>query len=152
MLQRQFELTTEHQLQLAREGLRSLESLREVGTEAESFRVQIVIEHRRQRVTLPSAVRPAILRLLECLSQGHRVAVAPIEEELTTQEAADFLQVSRPFLIKLLERGPIPFHMVGTHRRVLYKDVVEYKLRRQGAREDTLRGLVAEAQALGLGY
>ena len=74
------------------------------------------------------------------------------EDELTTHEAAKLLNVSRPHLVKLLEEGKIPFHKVGTHRRVYREDVLEYKDHRREEAEEAMQNLTDQAQELGLGY
>jgi excisionase family DNA binding protein len=98
------------------------------------------------------AVVQVIKEVLELFAAGEAVMLQPISPEMSTQEAADFLGCSRPHVVKLLERGKIPFHKVGTHRRVLRKDVLLYDQNLTQLREKALVELSAEAQRLGLGY
>jgi excisionase family DNA binding protein len=99
----------------------------------------------------PSAAR-LLVKILSEIAKGNAVAVVPLKPEMTTQEAADLLNVSRPHLIKLLEHGELPFHRVGTHRRVRLADVLSYKRRFLEERKAILRELAAQAQELSLGY
>lgn len=103
-------------------------------------------------VTLPTSALRLLLDVLTEIGQGNAVTLIPIHAELTTQEAADLLNVSRPFLVQLLEKGEIPFHKIGTHRRVRYQDVIAYKNRIDSERRKALEELAAQGQELGLGY
>jgi excisionase family DNA binding protein len=80
------------------------------------------------------------------------VKVVPVQAELTTQEAADILNVSRPYLIELLEKGTIPYHKVGAHRRVPARELLAYKEEIKQLRLTALEELSALDQELGLGY
>jgi excisionase family DNA binding protein len=99
---------------------------------------------------------PKVLRLfadmLGSLAQGKAVAIMPKELDITTQEAAMFLNVSRPYLIRLLEDGKMPYHKVGSHRRIRFEDVVKYKEDRRKVSQDALQELIDQAQDLGMGY
>lgn len=99
---------------------------------------------------------PKVLRLfadmLGSLAQGKSVAIVPKELDVTTQEAAMFLNVSRPYLIRLLDEGKIAYHKVGTHRRIRFEDVVQYKDDRRRRSQDALQELVDQAQGLEMGY
>lgn len=103
-------------------------------------------------VEIPSIAFRLLVDILVHISKGDAITIKPIYEELTTQEAADFLNVSRPFLVKLLEEGKMPYHKVGTHRRVLFKDLFEFKHRHQQEQEKNIDELVALGQELDLGY
>lgn len=86
------------------------------------------------------------------MAEGNAVAVTPMKAEMTTQEAANLLYVSRPYLINLLDTGQIPSRKVGTHRRVLREDVAAYKAKIDDARLATLQELSAQAQEFDMGY
>jgi excisionase family DNA binding protein len=97
--------------------------------------------------------RPAIrllAQILDEMSRGNAVKVIPIRAELTTQEAADLLNVSRPTLIQLLESGAVPFRKVGTHRRIRLETLITYKRKLDVERSVALAELSAYDQELGL--
>jgi len=101
---------------------------------------------------LPGYAINLLLAMLTEMSKGNAITVMPIHAELSTQETAELLNVSRPHLVDLLEQGKIPFRKVGTHRRVLANDVFDYKQRIDAARLKALDDLAAQAQELGMGY
>jgi excisionase family DNA binding protein len=90
-------------------------------------------ESSEERVVLPEGVKPLLKQILAELAQGRKVAVLAEDEEMTTQEAADYLKVSRGYLVKVIDSGEIPSRMVGNQRRVKVKDVLLYE-RKMGRR------------------
>jgi excisionase family DNA binding protein len=102
-------------------------------------------------MALPESVFKALLLVVEGMAQGQAVTLIPHGHELTTQQAADLLHVSRPHLTKLLEDGAIPFHRVGTHRRVAIEDILSFREQRSGTRHQKIRELGQLSQELG-GY
>lgn len=82
-------------------------------------------------VVLPAEALQLLLRVLTHMANGSAVTVLPVEAEPTTQQAADLLCISWPYLVRLLDEGAIPFHEVGTHRRVRAADVIAYREQRQ---------------------
>lgn len=103
-------------------------------------------------LTLPRKALELLALILSNMAAGHGVSLLPAEAEVSTQEAADLLHVSRPHLVKLLEMGVIPFKKVGSHRRVLLADVLHYETQQQAHRTQQLQFLADQAQELHLGY
>jgi len=101
---------------------------------------------------LPGFAINMLLEVLTEMSKGNAVTVMPIHAELSTQQAAELLNVSRPFLVNLLENGGMPFRKVGSHRRVMAKDVVAYQQKIDTKRLEALDELALQAQELGMGY
>ena len=121
-------------------------------TEEQTIRVVPEGGRPEEAVTIPAVAFRLLVNILTQMAQGNAVTLITVHAELTTQEAADLLNVSRPFLVKLLEGGEIPYRKVGTRRRVLYRDIAEYKRRIDERRRATLDELAAQAQELGTGY
>jgi excisionase family DNA binding protein len=101
-------------------------------------------------IELPDAVYELLLRILHEMQQGKAISIVPIMQDLTTQQAASLLGVSRPFFVKLLESGALTFHLTGTHRRVYLKDLMAYKEHRDRERREALDRMAEEAVALGI--
>jgi excisionase family DNA binding protein len=100
-------------------------------------------------VELPEPLFRILRQAARILAAGQRVSISPIEREVTTQEAADVLNVSRTYLIRLLDQKKIPYLKVGTHRRVKLGDVMSFKQRRNAERLAQLNELIAETARLG---
>lgn len=116
-----------------------------------ALRMRIVEGSKESEVmSLPPYAVRLLLDILEEMSRGNGVTLLPVQAELTTQEAADLLQVSRPYVVQLLEEGKMPHHKVGAHRRVLFEDVMAYKQKIDQKRRAALDELAKLDQALGL--
>ena len=116
----------------------------------ENLKLQIVDADSEEIIELPASAVALLLGILRMTAKGLGIALMPLHSELTTRQAADLLNVSRPYLIKLLDAGEIPHHKVGRHRRIRMEDMMTYKQKFRQEREAFLDRLVAESQELGL--
>jgi excisionase family DNA binding protein len=101
-------------------------------------------------LALPDALVKFLLQVLQQAAAGKKVVLADADAEISPEKAAALLHVSRPFLVKQLDSGAIPFHWVGTHRRLRLADVLAYKQQRQAQSWELLRQMREEAEDLGL--
>ncbi len=150
-VQSQIALPVEQEVQAAMRGQRDLAAY--LRTHTDTQRIQIFDEKdEAHQIELPTTALRLLLDILAELAAGNAVQVVPVHAELTTQEAADLLNVSRPYLVKLLEDGELPFHKTGKHRRVRVVDLMAYKAARDKLSEQAMEELARQAQALGMGY
>ena len=133
---------------LARESATALSRL--LRDHPEIDRAQIRLD--QEDLILPRAALDLLRKLLAEMAQGNAVTIVPVHAELTTQEAADMLNVSRPYLVKLLTEEQIPYTMVGSHRRVRLRDLMAYKSSQDEKSQDALEKLAEQAQELDMGY
>lgn len=103
-----------------------------------------------QEIEIPSIVSIALMEVIRTLNKGNSITLIPMDKELTTQQAADILNVSRPYFIKLLENGEIPFKKTGTHRKILMQDLMKYREQRVENRRLKIDELSQLSQELGL--
>ena len=133
---------------LARESATALSRL--LREHPEIDRAQVRLDH--EDLILPRAALDLLRKLLAEMAQGNAVTIVPVHAELTTQEAADMLNVSRPYLVKLLTEEQIPHTMVGSHRRVRLRDLLIYKQKQDEQSREALSKLAEQAQDLDMGY
>lgn len=115
-----------------------------------SVRIQLIDGDAEETIDVPRSVLQLVQRALREMAQGNSVTIIPTSAELTTQQAADLLNVSRPYVVKLLEEKKIPSRMVGKYRRIRFDDLMAYKQKDDAVRAAILDELSAETQALGI--
>jgi excisionase family DNA binding protein len=140
-------LPSEEEAKLARESGRLLAAV--VG-KGKTARLKVMIG--KEDIVVPVTAVRLLVDILAQMAEGNAVTIVPIHAELTTQQAADFLNVSRPHLVGLLEQEEIPYRKVGSHRRVLFKDLLVYHEKSMASRRSALAELSKQAQELKLGY
>jgi excisionase family DNA binding protein len=126
------------------------EALEELAEALAAPGTAVLIGDDGQHVELPAALFEHLTRIVQLMREKRTLMLVPEDEEYTTQAAANYLGVSRQHLVDLLEDGEIPFHKVGTHRRVKFRDLVDYEKRRDSGRREALRTLADEVDEAGL--
>ena len=139
-----------HDIALAEQSSKELAAL--FPKREKDFHMSIKVDKREAKITVPFSAIKLFLEILTQMAEGNAITLIPIHAELTTQEAANLLNVSRPFLIKLLEEGKIPFHKIGTHRRIRFIDLLRFKEQSDKISQKALDELVEQAQELDMGY
>jgi excisionase family DNA binding protein len=142
---------TEADARVARESVRQLGRILETGGDETQFRFRPE-GNAAETVTLPLTAVRLLKDILDKMALGHGVSVVSLPDELSSQQAADLLNVTRPYLIGLLEGGAIPSRLEGNHRRIRLDDLLAYKRQDDAKRLEALGELVAQAQELGMGY
>lgn len=123
--------------------------LKEVVRFLSANRSPALVDGDGKRVVLPEPVFQQLLRVLRLMEEGRAVVMMPEEETFTTQASANYMGVSRQHLVDLLEDGKIPFHRVGTHRRIYFRDLLEYERGRDQNRRKSLEKLMDEVDEAG---
>lgn len=119
---------------------------------APKTRVTIQREDDGEAIEIPRPVFNVLMKVLAIMSAGKAFSLIPMDKELTTQQAADILNVSRPYLNKILDLGEIPHRKVGRNRRIKFSDLLDYKEEQENKCRGVLQELADEAQELDLGY
>lgn len=110
------------------------------------------LEHLRTQTTaMPERLTALLSDLLTSLAAGKAIQVSALEAEITTQQAAELLNVSRPYVVKLVEAGDLPHRKVGPRRRLHLEDVLAYRARLDATRQAALQALADDLQDLGQG-
>lgn len=110
----------------------------------------IIMTANGQQIEMPFVVSQALVEVIKTLSKGDSLTLIPMNKELTTQQASDILNVSRPYFIKLLENGEIPYRKTGTHRKIMMQDLMDYREKRNKNRKEKISELSQFSQELGL--
>jgi len=112
----------------------------------------VALDINGRRVLIPASIGKVVAGALHDFAEGKSITVVSQDEEMSPQQAAEILNVSRPFAAKLFDQGAIPSRKVGTHRRALARDVLAYKRKTDTQRRKALDELIAQAQELDMGY
>ncbi len=141
------DLPSDEDVRLARETGRKIAAVIGQGDTA-----QLCVHDGDERFVIPMGAMKILAEILNQMAQGNAFALMPVGYMLTTQQAADLLNVSRPYFVKLLEQGEIPFTKAGRHRRVKHEDLVAYMRKIDEESNEAMTALAKQAQELNMGY
>src|SRR5690625_980427 len=128
----------------------SYSALTAVLKQLKSEEPEIEVEETKEHIKIPIKALRLLSDILEAMSKGQPIAIVPMATEVTTQKAAEILGCSRPFLVKLLEEGKMPFTKIGRHRRVKMEDVLVYKEKQKQEQKKHLIEMMQKDEELGL--
>lgn len=150
MMETVLERTTRKEQKLAQSSIEKVGALKAASGDREI--VKIKLQEKGEVLEIPQKAFSLLITILKNMAEGKSITLLPSDAQVTTQQAADLLKVSRPHLVKLLEQGEIPFRKAGTHRRIALKDLLAYDEKLKKARRENLNFLAKQAQELNLGY
>jgi len=146
------ERTTTEDRRIAQASIKKLRETSEQAIKEDSNSVKIKIDNASGFFSIPKKALILLFDIVKNMAQGKSITLIPSDAEVSTQQAADMLNISRPYLVKLLEDGKIPFKKVGTHRRIELKHLIKLEQKLKENRKEKLDFLAQEAQELNLGY
>jgi excisionase family DNA binding protein len=145
------EKTTREDQRIARTSVDRLKKASEKLSQRGKY-IEIRLQHNDEPMRVPSKAISLLSTIISNMAAGKSMAIILSDTTIGTQEAADYLDVSRPHVVRLLEKGDIPFSKVGSHRRIKVDDLVVYQRKMKATRRKQLNFLARQAQELGLGY
>lgn len=137
---------------IAQEAVDKIRTLQKSSKGRSNAKMGIVLSGNSTQIELPAGAVKLLKEILNCMALGKAITLIPFDAELSTQQAADMLGASRPYVVKLLEEGKIPYRKIGTHRRIAAEDLMNYERDLKKARAERLAFLSKQAQQLKLGY
>lgn len=144
--------TTQEDQKLAAKVIPQFEAATQRALKSRKKGISIQVDESNEVFIIPKSAISLLLNILHEMSEGKSISLLPEDSELTTQQAADYLKISRPHLVKMLESGLLPFKKVGTHRRIQLGDLLHFEKEQSQQREKQLSFLAEQAQSLNLGY
>lgn len=152
MLDAIIEKTTKKDQAMARSSINEVHKTSKRVLNTKSKSVAITIDDSKKVLEIPKKAVILLFTILDNMADGKSITLLPSDSEISTQHAADLLNVSRPHVVSLLNKGEIPYTKVGTHRRIQLNDILAYDKKLQKNRNSKLNFLAKQAQELNLGY
>ena len=146
------EKTTKAEQKLAQASITAIEVSSRVVKRSKHAYTRIKVQEHGGYVNIPKKAFQLLVYIMKTMAEGKSISLMPLDSEISTEQAAQILNVSRPHVVKLLESGTIPFTKAGTHRRIALSDILAYKEKQKEITEQNLAFLAQQAQELNLGY